>query len=119
MPNRRLLRAFILLWWSLGVALLVGSVQTLRWAANSGHGVHSHLVLLAGAEAVAALLFLVPRTLRPGAVLLLLTLMVALVVHLLRHEFRSDLLVYASAVFFVAVHGTLSRPQWAEARSLR
>jgi hypothetical protein len=37
--------------------------------------------------------------------------------HAMRHEFRWDLLVYAAAVLFVAVHGSLTGPQWAAARS--
>jgi uncharacterized membrane protein YphA (DoxX/SURF4 family) len=109
MPPRRLLRAFVLLWWTLGVALLLASVQTVRGAHND-HGANSHLALLAGAEALGAVLFLIPRTLRPGAALLLLTLGVAFGVHALRHEFRLDLLVYSAAVLFVAVHGSLSTP---------
>ena len=117
MPPRRLLRAFILLWWTLGVALLFGSVQTVRWAAHANHGAHSHLALLAGVEALGAVLFLIPRALRLGAALLLLTLAVAFGFHALRHEFRWDLLVYAAAVLFVAVHGSLSTSQWAEARA--
>lgn len=117
MPSRRLLRAFVLLWWTLGVALFIGSVQTLNWALHPGHGPNSHLALLAGVEALGALLFVLPRTLRPGALLLLLCLAVAFVFHAAGHQFRWDLLVYAAAVLFVAVHGSLSVSQWAEARS--
>ncbi len=108
MPSRRLLRAFVLLWWSIGLVLLIASVRTVQ----GGLGHHSPVVLLAAVEAVAAVLFLVPRTLRVGAAGLLLTLAVAVLVHLAMHQVRWDLLLYASGVYFVAVHGSLSGPQW-------
>jgi len=34
------------------------------------------------------------------------------------HEFRWDLLIYAAAVLFVAVHGPLTPEQWRRARPL-
>jgi uncharacterized membrane protein YphA (DoxX/SURF4 family) len=71
-----------------------------------------HLVLLGAVEAVSALLFLIPRTSRWGAAGLLLTLLVAWAAHAFLHEVRWDLLVYAAAVTFVAVHGPLSRDNW-------
>ena len=111
MPSRSLLRAFVLLWWTLGVALLIGSLHTVRGALHAGPA-NPHLALLGGIEAVAAVLFLVPRTLRPGAAGLALTLAVAFLVHVVLHQFRWDLLVFAAAVLFVAVHGSLSRSQW-------
>jgi hypothetical protein len=76
-------------------------------AALQGHGVNplgSHLAIVAGAEAAAALLFLVPRTLRLGGVLLLAIFAFAVVVHGVQHEL--DLLVYAAGVLFVSVHGS-------------
>jgi hypothetical protein len=110
MPSRRLLRAFVLLWWTLGLVLLIASIKTVGGGLVPAH--HSPVVLLAAVEAVAALLFLVPPTLRLGAAGLLLTLAVAALVHLAMHELRWDLLLYAAGVYFVAVHGPLSRPQW-------
>jgi uncharacterized membrane protein YphA (DoxX/SURF4 family) len=110
MPSRRLLRAFVLLWWTLGVALLIGSIKTLGGGLVPAH--HSLVALLAAVEAVAALLFLVPPTVRLGAAGLLLTLAVAVLLHLTMHELRWDLLLYAAGVYFVAVHGPLSGPQW-------
>jgi len=56
-------------------------------------------------EALAALLFLIPRSLRIGAVTLLLVFAAAFLIHALRLALRADLLVYAGAVAFVAVHG--------------
>jgi hypothetical protein len=112
-PSRSLLRAFVFLWWTVGLALLVGSVQTLLGGLSAKH--HSPVALLAGVEAVSAILFLLPQTLRVGAAGLLLTLGVAFVAHLFMKQFRWDLLLDAAAVAFVAVHGTLSKPQWREA----
>ncbi len=114
MPSRCLLRAFVFLWWTLGIVLFVGSVQTVRWAS---HPPNSHLLLLAGVEALGALLFLIPRTLLWGGILLLLCLGVALLFHAISHEYRGDLLVYAAGVLFVVMHGSLSPSQWVEARS--
>jgi hypothetical protein len=115
MPSRSLLRAFMLLWWTVGLVLLVASVRTVQDSLTPTH--HSPVVLLAAVEAVSALLFLFPRTMRVGAAGLLLTLAVALVVHVAMRQLRWDLLLFAAAVYFIAVHGPLSRPQWREATS--
>jgi hypothetical protein len=107
MPSRRLVVAFFALWVTLGVALFVASVRTLL-AALSGtvHGpAHAHLALLAGAEALAALLFLLPRTTRIGAIGLLVTIGIAFLAHAVDGQFPMLLLLYASAVGFVLVHG--------------
>jgi hypothetical protein len=114
LTGRSLLRAFLLLWWTVGLLLLVGSVQTLHGALAPKHQ-HSPLALLAALEALAAVLFLIPKTLLWGAIGLLLSLGVAFVAHLFLHQLRWDLLVDSVVVFFVAVHGTLSPSQWREA----
>jgi hypothetical protein len=112
MPSRNLLRAFMLLWWTAGLLLLLASLQTVRGGLQAGH---APVVWLAAVEAVSAGLFLFPRTLRVGAAGLLLTLCVAFVAHL--HQFRWDFIFYAATVYFVAVHGPLSKPQWRDAAS--
>jgi len=114
-PSRGLVRSFVILWLVLGISLLVGSARTLLAALAPGEGRNAHLALLGGVEAAAALLFLVPPTLRVGAAGLLLTIVVAWLVHLHLHQFRWDLLVYAAAVLFVLVHGPLTRDQWKRA----
>jgi len=116
-PSQSLMRAFVFLWWTLGLVLLVVSIQTVQDTLGTNH--HSPLVLLAGTEAVAALLFLLPRTMRVGAAGLLLVLAVAFLLHLTQRQFRWDLVLYASAVVFVAIHGSLSTPQWRVAASAR
>lgn len=105
MPPRRLVRAFVAQWWTAGLLLLVWSAQTAQTALAAGRGHNPHVALLGLVEAAAAVLFLIPRTMRLGAAALLLTLGVALVAHALQGEFRGDLLFYGAAVLFVAVHG--------------
>ncbi|MGE5175796.1 MAG: hypothetical protein ACM3JJ_05410 [Hyphomicrobiales bacterium] len=112
MPPRNLVRAFLFLWWTLGVALLVLSVGTLAHAIHGAGLMSHHVALLAFVETVSALAFLVPATNRYGAAGLLLVFAVAMLLHGGMHEFRWDLLVYGAAVIFVAVHGPLTREQW-------
>jgi len=109
MPSPSLVRAFRLFHVTLGAVVLIQSVQTVL-AARGGHfppGDRVHALLLGSLEAVAALLFLVPRTMRAGAVLLLLIFAVAFGVHALRGDTALTLLVYAAGVLFVRVHGTV------------
>lgn len=106
MPPRRLVVAFFALWVTVGVVLLVGSVRTLETALRGGHGSgNPHVALLAAVEALAAALFLVPRTMRIGAVGLLATTGIAFVVHSLTGGFPTIYLLYAAATAFVLVHG--------------
>jgi len=106
MPSRTLVRAFFALWWVLGALLLVYSVQTVQHAfAASGHGVNFHVAVLASVEAVAALLFLIPRTMRVGGAGLLVVFALAFVLHAASGEFASHLLLYAAGVSFVMAHG--------------
>jgi uncharacterized membrane protein YphA (DoxX/SURF4 family) len=110
MPPQRLMRAFLFLWLATGVALLYGSIETVRSALEPSHA-NPHLVILGSVEAVAAALFLFPRWMRVGAIGLLITIFVAFAVHSALHEFRGDLLLYGAAVFFILIHGPLTREQ--------
>ena len=101
----RIRRAFLVFHLTLGFALLWGSVHTLMHL--GGNDVHA--LVIGSVEAIAAVAFLIPWTLRLGAALLLLTLVGAVLVHAGRGEWRPDLLVYASGVILVAVHGTTYR----------
>jgi len=112
MPSRNLIRAFVVLWWVVGVVLLVASIRTIQGALLPGHHDPHHL-LLGGFEAVAAVVFLIPWTMRVGAIGLLLALVVALVVHAVTGPFAWTLLAYAAAVLYVAVHGAPPRSAWA------
>ena len=106
MPLKNIARAFLALWWTLGVLLVVYSVQTAWHALAAGRdGIDVHVAILASVEAIAGLLFLVPKTMRAGGACLLAVFAVALVLHGRKGEFASQLLLYAVAVSFVMVHG--------------
>jgi hypothetical protein len=103
---QRLRPPFLLLHVTLGLMLGVGGAMT-AWSASGPHA--AHLVVLGSFEAVAAMLFLVPKTLRLGAAGLLLSCGAALVAHAAMSQWRGDLLVYMAAVMFVALHGPAYR----------
>ena len=103
MPSPTLRRSFVIFHLALGIGLLAGSLQTLI---DAGRHSHHPLALLAGTEALGAALFLFPRTLRIGGLLLLLTLVVAVGAHALGGEWRFDLTIYPTGVWFVMVHGS-------------
>lgn len=108
MPQRNLVRAFMALWWTLGVVLLVLSIRTALHALAPGWpGADVHAAVLGSIEAVAAVLFLVPRTTRAGGLGLLATFAVALLLHAAQGEFAAHLLIYAAGVLFVVVHGPI------------
>lgn len=111
MPPQRLMRSFLFLWLVTGVVLLVGSLETVNSALRSSAHANPHLVVLGSVEALAAVLFLVPRWMRVGAIGLLVTIFTAFAVHIALHEFRGDLLLYAATVSFIVIHGPLTREQ--------
>ncbi|HEV2750584.1 MAG TPA: hypothetical protein VGV12_08690 [Gemmatimonadales bacterium] len=115
MVTETLRRSFIAFHLTLGVALLYLSLRTAVQAFVSAGG-HSdpHVGAVGVVETIGAVLFLVPRTLRVGGALLLLTLGLVLLVHALSGQFRADLMVYAAGTWFVMVHGS----GWTSARRL-
>jgi uncharacterized membrane protein YphA (DoxX/SURF4 family) len=98
-------RAFIAFHLTLGVVVLVQSLITVLHASSADDS-HRALAVFAGAEVVAALLFLLPATLRVGAWSLLLIFAAAVAFHALHGELQSTLLVYAAGVVLVMVHGS-------------
>ena len=100
-------RSFIAFHLTLGLTLLFLSVRT-GIQALAAHGDHSslHIAALAMLESIGAVLFLLPRSVRVGGVLLLLSIGIALLVHATAGQFRGDLLVYAAGTWFVLVHGS-------------
>lgn len=116
MPPRNLLRSFLALWMVTGIVLVVGGVATVRDSLGGRHA-NPHLVVLGSVEALAALLFLIPRTFRLGAAGLLLAIGVAFVFHTALGQFRGDLLLFGVAVLFARVHGPLTSAQWRAALS--
>src|SRR2546423_9011679 len=88
MSSNLLRPSFIVFHLSLGVGLLIGSVQTLAHTIHEGNPATHHVLLIAGIEALGAVLFLVPRTLRAGAVLLLVSITLALLLHAAERQWR-------------------------------
>jgi uncharacterized membrane protein YphA (DoxX/SURF4 family) len=101
LESERVRRTFLAFHVILGLALLWSSVHTVLHLGSTD----LHARITGSVESVGAVAFLVPRTLRFGAALLLLTLVGAMLVHAGRGEWRPDLLVYAAGVVLVAVHG--------------
>jgi len=106
MPEPTLRRSFIAFHLVLGLGLLYLSVRSAVHALAGSGAADAHVAVVASVEALAALLFLLPRTLGAGGVLLLLTLGFATIEHLRLGQFRTDLLIYAAATWFVMVHGS-------------
>jgi hypothetical protein len=108
MNKHSLRRSFIAFHLTLGAVVFLQSVVAVFQTRGAGGASHASLgvAVLAGAEAVAAILFVVPATLRAGALSLLAIFFFALALHGLHGELQSTLLVYAAGVFFVFVHGS-------------
>jgi len=109
MVTPTLRRSFFGFHLTLGLTLLFLSARTVLEAmqASSGHS-NPHVVILASIEAVGAVLFLFPRSLRAGGALLLLSIALAFLIHIGAGQFRGDLMVYGVGTWFVMVHG----PAW-------
>lgn len=102
-PNVR--RAFIVLHAAVGLGILVATLQTLLHMMREHGGLGFHLGFVVALEGIGAVLFLIPRTLRVGAIALLIVLVGDFTVQLTRGELEVQLLIYAAAVWFVLVHG--------------
>ena len=112
---RHLRHAFLLFQLVLGAALLWGSVHTVIHLGASD----PPALVIGTVEALAAAAFLVPRTMRSGAGVLLVVIALAFVIHALQGEWRPDLLVYAAGVLLVAVHGDARAADGPSARPAR
>ena len=99
--------ALLGLQWSLGVvifiqaALLAFSKSEIQFAGHAG--IHHWIrIVLAWSEMPACVLFLVPRAMKLGTLLLIAVLALAALVHVLRGNFQiGGLLIYAAAVAVV------------------
>jgi uncharacterized membrane protein YphA (DoxX/SURF4 family) len=107
MHANRLRYAFVALHVVLGVVIFAQSVITAAYSSGwlPAHARNIHLLALGSVEAVLAILLLVPRTTRVGALGLLIVLALAIVVHASRGEFSAALIVYAAGVAYVGIHG--------------
>lgn len=105
-------RVFTGLRLTLGLVVFGQSLATATSASGLTGGSHHNLALLvlAGIEAIAALLFLLPRTTGPAAATLVGIFAVAIALHLTTgNGFPAHLLVYIAAVTVVAVHDRTAR----------
>jgi hypothetical protein len=101
-------RAFMIFHAVLGAALLLMSHNTLIHSLHA-HG-FGHLTVVTGVEMIGALLLLIPRTLKIGGLALLVVLVPGFIVQLTRGHWELQLLIYASGVWFVMVHGAAWSP---------
>jgi uncharacterized membrane protein YphA (DoxX/SURF4 family) len=99
---------FIALWWITGAVLFALSAMTV-WRAHIGVHHDIHAIIIGLIEAIGAVLFLLPGSVRIGSALLLLALAFALIAHTAAGQFRGDLLVYAAVVAFVAANAARAR----------
>ncbi len=106
MNNFTLRRTFVLFHCTLAVVIFFLSLNTIIQSATAHKfgPMILHIVLLAVVEALAAVLFLLPWTIKVGVSVLLLIFAVAVSVHGVQEEL--SLFVYAAGVVFVMVHGS-------------
>jgi hypothetical protein len=107
MPPRSLVRAFLGLYVTVGLVVCLESILTVLAALHGGFSSHDrpHAVFLGSVEAVAALVFLIPRTMGTGAAVLLVVFALAFGLHLAGGHPNFDLLVLAAVVLFIRIHG--------------
>jgi hypothetical protein len=98
-------RGFILFHVTLGTVVFIESAITIRHGLMGhqlgGHALHA--ILLGSFEAIGAELFLIPRTVRVGGMIMILSCLIAILIHGLLPELR--LFVYAAGTAFVMVRG--------------
>jgi len=105
MNGKAFRRTFVVFRVTLGVVIVLQSVSAVV-RAGSGHivgAMRSHLTILALVEALAAILFLIPKTTKAGGGILLAIFVLVFAVHGLRGEL--PLLVYAAGVVLVMFQG--------------
>ena len=107
MPPRSLVRAFLALYVTLGVVVVIQSVQTVVSAYRGFFTGHEQLLalILGSLETIAAILFLIPRTMRIGAYSLVTIFALAFFLHAHAGQPNFALLVYLAGTLFVLMHG--------------
>ena len=111
MPSLSFRRAFALFHATLGLVVLLLSIGAFRRAllSHAGGAPHTHILVIAAAEALAAILFLLPKTLDMGGTVLLVIFAIAFLLHGIRGQW--DLFVYAAGVILVMVNGSTFRKE--------
>src|SRR5689334_12252117 len=99
-------RSFVLFHVTLAVVVLIESVMTVVHSLHSQTESHLNHILpwFAGIEALAAVMFLIPQTLKIGGAILLLIFLTAIIVH--GPADGMPLIVYAAGIVFVMAHGS-------------
>ena len=105
--NQSLRRSFVGFHLTLASVVFVQSVFAVFKAllAEPDANANWHIFILASVEAVAAILFVIPATLRFGGIVLCLVFSVAFTAHAIVGEFELGLLVYGAGTVFILFHG--------------
>ena len=98
-------RSFVAFHLTLASVVFVQSVLAVFKALLAEPDANWHLFSLASVEAVAAILFAIPLTLRFGGIALCLVFIVAFTAHAIVGEFELGLLVYGAGTVFILFHG--------------
>jgi hypothetical protein len=98
-------RAFTVFHFVLGLGILFLAARTAVDGVTGAHPLPPLLIIGAGIEAFGAALFIFPRTLRIGGTIMLFTMTTALILEILSHHWRVDILIYLAGTSFVMVHG--------------
>lgn len=106
MNHNMLRRSFIAFHVTLCAVVFIESISTALHSMGSQKHSDVAVAIFATAEAVAALLFLVPAMMKWAGSALLVIFAIALALHAVQGQFLSTLLVYAAGVCFVMVHGS-------------
>ncbi len=104
--NQSLRRSFVVFHLTLASVVFIQSILTAINAFWVELNANWLLFSLASVEAVAAILFVIPVTLRFGGIVLCLVFFVAFTIHAIIGEFELQLLVYGAGTIFVLYHGT-------------
>ena len=103
--NQSLRRSFVGFHLTLASVVFVQSVLKAFKAFLVEPDANWHLFSLASVEAVAAILFVIPATLRFGGIALCLVFFVAFTAHAIVGEFELGLLAYGAGTVFILFHG--------------
>ena len=103
MATKSVNRAFVIFHFTLAAVLFVLSVQTALGATGVAADASPNwlLFILATAEALSAILFVIPQTTSVGGKALLFILLLAFILHALLADIQLPLLVYAAGTYFV------------------
>lgn len=97
-------RALVVLHLTLGVVAAIDAAWALLHALED-LGDHAHYAAIAGVQLAAALLFLVPRTVRVGGWILVVIFGIGALVRAWHFDFAGPFFVYAAAALYLTLRG--------------